>query len=319
MRRSNILIAAVFTLTSVIGYTQGPSALANTVKNLQFRTINVDGMKRSYYIHMPSAHRTHTKLPLVLVLHGGGKGDGLTVAKYLGFTSLADNMGFVVAYPNGVGAYWRDGREHTHRRSSNNSIDDIKFISKLIDHLTRKNIADPKRIYVAGISNGGMMTLRLGCELSPKLAAIAPIAANIPMNIIGSCNPDLPLPILLMNGTDDPIVPYYGGHVHIFRKRLGKVVSTAETVSFWVRHNRSNVVPHDRELPDRDPYDYSTVDVTTYSNPNNGAEVVLYTIQGGGHTLPGSDIPNRPWIVGEKNNDINGARVILKFFNKHSR
>jgi polyhydroxybutyrate depolymerase len=164
-----------------------------------------------------------------------------------------------------------------------------------------------------------MMTLRLGCEISSKLAAIAPVIANMPSNIIGTCQPDAPLAVLLMNGTDDPLVPYHGGYVHFFRKQMGEVVSTDATIAFWVRHNQCDPVPTVRDLPDLDTGDHSKVTVTAYADPNGKTEVVLYTVLGGGHTLPGSNIPNRPRVLGQKNNDIDGAKVIWQFFRKYSR
>ena len=177
-----VLVASV--LTSATGYGQVMNAPADTPSGLQLLRIDVDGVERSYYLHLPPAYKSSLKLPLVLVLHGGGKGDGLTPAKHLGFTSLADSNNFIVVYPNGIDGYWRDGRGYTHRGKRDTSVDDVGFISKLIDHLVRENKTDPKRVYVTGISNGGMMTLRPGCELSSKLAAIAPIAASIPKNIM---------------------------------------------------------------------------------------------------------------------------------------
>jgi polyhydroxybutyrate depolymerase len=301
------------------GYSQSTKEPAYEALDLTLQTIEISGVQRSYYIHSPPARESILKLPLVLVLHGGGKGDGLTPAKHLGFTSLADTKGFIVVYPNGIDTYWRDGRGYTHRGESHNSVDDVGFISKLIDHLVRENNADPKRVYVTGISNGGMMTLRLGCEISSKVAAIAPIAANIPKKIVGSCQPNLPLPILLMNGTEDPLVPYNGGQVHFFRKKMGEVISTSETVAFWVDRNRCSTSPEVNEIEDHNRRDRSQVKVFTYANPNNANEVILYSIEGGGHTLPGSDTPNRPRILGWKNNDIRGAEVIWEFFNRHSR
>jgi len=163
------------------------------------------------------------------------------------------------------------------------------------------------------------MTLRLGCELTAKLAAIAAVAANIPKNLINSCRPERPLPVLVMNGTDDPLVPYNGGDVHFFRKKMGEVVSTSETVSFWVKHNWCNSTPSMRDLPDRNRRDHSRVKVATYVNPNNGCEVVLYVIQGGGHTMPGSNMPDLPRILGHKNEDIDGAKEIWELFKRHTR
>ena len=163
------------------------------------------------------------------------------------------------------------------------------------------------------------MTLRLGCEISDKLAAIAPVIANIPNNIIATCKPASPLPVLLMNGTDDPLVPWDGGSVSLFKKTMGEVVSTADTVSFWTEHNRCNPDPKVVILKDRDLEDGSSVKVSTYRHCSNSAEVILYAIMGGGHSFPGGNIPDRPRLLGRKNNDINAAEVIWYFFKGHER
>jgi polyhydroxybutyrate depolymerase len=122
-----------------------------------------------------------------------------------------------------------------------------------------------------------------------------------------------------MNGTDDPLIPYNGGYVRFFRKKMGEVVSTKETISFWVKSNNCSAAPVIKALPDRDKSDHSRVVVTSYKKPYNKCDVVLYTIKGGGHTLPGSNTPNRPRVLGWKNNDIDGAKVIWEFFARHSR
>ena len=324
IRRSNRLPAVVTLLVPlVLGFATGCAGAAKTTGSsspgIEKQVIEVDGRERSYYLQLPRDFDSRSKLPLVLVLHGGGKGDGSKAAGYLGFNALADVNGFVLVYPNGVDGYWRDGRGYTHRGESDGSVDDVTFIASLIDHLVQAKKADPKRVYVTGVSNGGMMTLRLGCEISSKLAAIAPVIANLPKNIVGTCQPDAPLPVLLMNGTDDPLVPYGGGYVHFFRKQMGEVVSTDETIAFWVRHNRCNAIPVVTDLPDRDKDDHSKVVVTTYIDANGKPSVVLYAVIGGGHTLPGSNIPNRPRILGQKNNDIDGAEVIWEFLRNYSR
>ncbi len=109
-----------------------------------------------------------------------------------------------------------------------------------------------------------------------------------------------------------------GGSVGFFGKRRGEVVSTNETVRFWSKHNgcSSRFV---RWVPDRDRRDHSRVRITTWKKPGNTCEVILYSIVGGGHTFPGSDVPNRPLLLGRKNNDINGAEVIWDFFSRHIR
>ena len=278
--------------------------------DLALRKIQVGGLERSYYLHFPPAHESAGKLPVVLVLHGGGRGDGDDVARWTGYMEIADRENFIVVYPNGIDAQWNDGRVKTFRRGKDNAeIDDVGFISALIDLVVRDFNGDPGRIYVTGLSNGGMMALRLGCEISSKLAAIAPVIANMPENIYGKCRPEKKLPVLLMNGTDDPLVPWDGGAVGYFGKRRGQVVSTNETIRFWKTHNgcNSRIV---RWLPDRNRRDRSRVRVTTWKNQDGTCEVVLYRIEGGGHTFPGSSVPDRPLLLGRKNSDIDGAEVI---------
>jgi len=286
--------------------------------NLTLETINFDDLERTFYLHLPTNHKFATKLPVVFVLHGGGKADGHEVAQRTGYNKLADREGFISVYPNGVDAQWNDGRGKTFRNEKDNTkVYDVGFISALIDHIIKDYKGDSSRIYVTGLSNGGMMTLRLGCELSSKLAAIAPVIANIPKNIVEKCNPDSPLPVLLMNGTDDPFVPWNGGKVTIFRQTRGEVVSTKDTIQFWVKHNRCNSVPNIKILTDRDTNDHSTVRVTTYTKEKNGCDVILYAIEGGGHNFPGSSTPDRPRLLGRKNNDIEGSEIIWEFFRQH--
>lgn len=288
--------------------------------NLTLEKLGFDGLERTYYLHLPPKYKSSTKLPVVFVLHGGGPADGDEVAEGTGYNKLADREGFIAVYPNGEDSQWNDGRGKTFRRGEDTTkVDDVGFISALIDHIIRDYKGDSSRIYVTGLSNGGMMTLRLGCELSSKLAAIAPVIANIPKNIVGKCNPDSPLPVLLMNGTDDPWVPWNGGKVTIFGKTCGEVVSTEETMQFWVRHNRCDSVPEVKALPDKDRKDHSTVKVTTYTDKKNGCNVILYAIEGGGHDFPGSTTPGRPRLLGRKNNDIDGAKVIWEFFKQYSK
>jgi polyhydroxybutyrate depolymerase len=282
-------------------------------------TLKVDGLERSYFVYRPHGHQRKAELPLVIVLHGGGPADGEKAAKNFGFNELARRHGFIAVYPNGVDSYWRDGRGYTHRGDNDAAVDDVAFLSALIDHFVLHQGADPRRVYVTGTSNGGMMTLRLGCEIAPKLAAIAPVISSIPKNIYHDCRPETDLPVLIMNGTEDPLMPWDGGHVRFFRKKMGEVVSTRETVMFWIKHNRCNPRGKTIRLPDRDRNDQSTVEVSRFSNGRTGVDVVLYKIVGGGHNLPGSDARERKRVTGRKNNDINGAREIWKFFQDYSR
>jgi len=278
--------------------------------------ISINNIKRDYYLHLPKNYNTKTSLPLIFFLHGGGQNIKKMARSSL-LNSLADKYDFIVVYPIGINKHWKDGRGETYEGKSQENIDDVKFIETLISKLIKTHKVNAKKVYVTGVSNGGLMTLRLGCDLSQKLSAIAPVIANIPKRYIGQCKPKTTLPILLMNGTADPIVPYRGGEMKFFKKRMGEVVSTDRTIEFWRRHNHCHKIPTITHLPDVNKRDKSNVKVRLYKGCNHNATVKLYTIQGGGHTMPSKKGFNMPKIVGQKNRDIEGIQVIVDFLLKH--
>jgi polyhydroxybutyrate depolymerase len=282
--------------------------------DLQFHSFFHNGIERTYYLHLPRNFSGSTSFPLVMILHGG-KGDGRKIAENFGFNKIADREGFVAVYPNGIDSRWNDGRGATfNKKEGIENIDDVGFLSSLIDTMIANYKIDANRVFITGVSNGGMMTFRLGCEITSKLTAIAPVIANISKNIVGSCAPKSFLPVLIMNGTDDPLVPWKGGQVKFLWREMGEVLSTENSVRFWVEHNKCFEKPVKETLPDTDPEDDSRVIVVIYKNKENNVEVVLYAIVGGGHNIPGGNTPDISFLLGNKNNDINAAEVIWKFF-----
>ena len=298
---------------------QAVASDAATDNDLSFQKLKSGDLERTFYLHLPPDQQSSASLPVMLVLHGGGKADGAKLAERTGYNAIADRERFIVVYPNGIDNQWNDGRGVTFRKADNTRIDDVGFISALIDLIIRDYKGDPRRVYVTGLSNGGMMALRLGCELDSKITAIAPVIANMPQNIMDQCRPDNSLPVLQMNGTADPLVPWNGGSVRFLHKRMGEVVSTDETVQFWAKHNQCSPTPVVRTLQDKDTTDSSRVIESTYTCKDNKSEVILYAIEGGGHTFPGSNVPDRPRLVGKKNNDIDGAEIIWNFFKRHRK
>lgn len=276
-------------------------------------SIVVDSIKRTYHLYIPAAYDGNPT-PLLIVLHGGG-GTGKQIEEETtlgGFDKLAEKENFIVAYPDAVEKHWNDGRNDPYSYSAQHNINDVKFISRLIDHLQSKYRIDRTRVYVTGMSNGGMMTFRLGCELSNKISAIATVAASMPENLYKTCSPENYISVLIIHGTDDPIVPWNGGDVVVFGKKHGKVVSIPETVNFWVTHN--NCTPVEKSyLPDRDPNDGTRVWVEKYANEKNNVKVVLYKVEGGGHTWPDGS-SSFPRITGNITHDINACEVIWNFF-----
>lgn len=133
--------------------------------------------------------------------------------------------------------------------------------------------------------------------------------------------PTNPVSVLAINNVNDPLVPFDGGEVfsHFHRVKLGKVLSVNESIEFWVSRNRCSTAPVVTEEPDRDPKDGTRVIRKEYNNGMNGTEVILYSVDGGGHTWPGGFqyLPAR--IIGKTSRDIDASEVIWSFFKKHSK
>lgn len=283
-----------------------------------------NGLERTFLTHTPPSFTKTRSIPLVIALHGGG-GNAEAMVKLTmgGLNTLADKEGFVVIYPEGIEKNWNDGRSgnETDYRAHEENIDDVGFISALIDYQIKNLNIDPKRVYVTGMSNGAMMSLRLGCELAGKITAIAPVAGSIPQNLLAKCLPSGTVSVLLMNGTDDPLVPLGGGYITgpFGVKKIGKVISVDETINLWVNNNKCMQATVITDVRDEDPQDGATVQVKTYTGCGDGTEVILYTINGGGHTWPGGYQYLSKNIVGNTCRDINANEVIWNFFKRHSK
>ncbi|HUJ70694.1 MAG TPA: PHB depolymerase family esterase, partial [Verrucomicrobiae bacterium] len=174
-------------------------------------SLKTGGRDRVYSLHLPPAYDGKHLLPLVIVLHGGG-GNAEGAIRMTGFNQKADKEGFVVVYPNGSGRLktrlltWNSGNCCGYALDS--GVDDVGFIRALIDELKKTRAVDPQRVYATGISNGGMMTYRLACELSDKIAAIAPVAGALNLE---NCQPTRPVSVIIFHGTADEHVLYNGG------------------------------------------------------------------------------------------------------------
>ncbi len=291
-------------------------------KKLAKREMKVGEYNRSYYLRYPEYFDSQTRFPLLIVLHGGDRKNGDEAAKRTGFDKLADDGRYIAVFPNGFKGKWHDGRLPKKERKRNKYIkkqdNDIAFLKQLIDYMVQYEQVDPKRVYITGMSNGGMMSIRMACEASDKITAIAPIIANMPVDIVEACKPKKKISFLLMNGTADPLVPWDGGHVNAAFKNRGKVLSTTNTLKFWKRHNGCSKVKSEMTLPNKNTKDGSIIGKKEFVC-DEGAEMVLYSVRGGGHTLPGSNVPNRPRLLGKKNLDANGAVLIWDFLKEQSR
>jgi polyhydroxybutyrate depolymerase len=161
------------------------------------QTLTSGQVTRSAVLHVPPTVAGH-RLPLLIALHGFG-GNGVTFERDTGFSAIADRDGFAVLYPSALGVRWAIAAGHER---------DVDFISDLLDRVEQLICIDPRRVYATGVSNGGGMAARLGCDLSSRLAAIAPIAGGY--RSLGACNPERPVSLLEIHGTNDGSTPYEG-------------------------------------------------------------------------------------------------------------
>ncbi|MFN0124957.1 MAG: alpha/beta hydrolase family esterase, partial [Blastocatellia bacterium] len=224
--------------------------------------IESGGIKRTFLMHLPTSPPKGKPLPLVIALHGGG-GQGKGINKLTGLNELADRQNFIVVYPDGIDRNWNDGRSTVRRKD----VDDVKFLGQLIEHLAKSYRVDRQRVYATGISNGGMMSLRLACELSDKIAAVASIAANLPAELQPRCRPARPVSVMMISGMDDPLMPFGGGDIATMggRGMGGKVISAQETTDFWAKQNRTADKPVVTALHDVDPQDGTRVRRAVFS------------------------------------------------------
>ena len=272
------------------------------------------GRERECLMHAPAGAPSGPR-PLLLVLHGGGgtaKGMvGLTGGR---FNELADSAGWYVAYPAGLGKSWNDLRDDAKGYAHREGIDDTGFLAALIDRLAADYPIDPGRVFATGISNGGFMCYRLACELPGKIRAVAAVAATSPAGMKESCRPARPVSVMIVNGTGDPIVPYGGGEVTLFGASRGKVASTDDTVSDWVRLDACPKDAEARDLPDLDPDDGTRVRVFSYGPCGGGTRVVLYRVEGGGHAWPGGLQYLPAMFIGRTSRDMSACDEIWNFF-----
>ncbi len=273
-------------------------------------SIYIDGTERTYIIHLPDNKDKLNKYPLVIALHGGGgKGEGMN--KLTGFNNVSDKNNFVVVYPDGIDKQWNDGRSDF---LLNDKTNDVKFISKLIDTLIVLNNVDTNRVYITGISNGGIMSFRLACELSNKIAAFAPVAASMPESPSYDCKPVRPVPMMLIFGDEDPLVPFNGGEISVFGLRSrGKVIPVQQSVSYWVSANGCSTVPVESQI-NAVPDDGTEISKKIYSSKTGNADVEFWLVIGGGHTWPGGLQYLPKIVIGKTSREFNASEEIWKFF-----
>ncbi len=307
MKKSYLLIVLLF------------SSYLLSANEYQAKTIQVDNTTRNYVIKYPDNYQKGQKLPLLIALHGGGS----TWKKFTNGTTKktiqkqANMNGYLLILPEGKNNHWNDGRNKNIAESDR--YNDIKFISLLIDKSISEYLVDADKIFITGMSNGGFMAIRLAIELSDKLKAVSAVAAQM-----SYANKNLvskePISFLLINGTDDPVVPFNGGEMKLFKfsKSRGYIMSTAKTIEYFVKNSQcSNSVK--TSFQNKRKFDKTTVTSKSYQECFGQSQVKLVQINGGGHTWPGGKqyLPEK--IIGIRSREINASKLMLDFFNQVSQ
>jgi polyhydroxybutyrate depolymerase len=273
------------------------------------RTLTVGGLQRTYLVHVPNGRDPKVPAPVVLALHGAGM-TGPMMAGFSGLSQKADEAGFVVAYPSGTGPFLTWNAGGLLGKLVEGKPDDVAFIGKLLDDLGTVVRVDEQRVFACGMSNGGMMCYRLAAELSDRIAAVALVAGTV---AVEESKPKRPVSVIHFHGTKDTLVP--------FEKVQGqtppalKLMGVAESVQTWVKVNGCDGKPATETISKAG--DELRVTRTTYGGGKGGAEVVLVTVEGGGHTWPGRQPPAA--FLGKSAMNVSANDLLWEFFQKHPR
>ena len=322
-RRSSKLPRIAILLLSALA-TAGLMAHARS----EILSVLVDGTTRTALVYVPDGAVGADRLPLVLVFHGSAL-NGRTMEQITGFSELAEQEQFIAVYPNGSGPTnvlsWNAGSCCSFAMDRN--VDDLGFVDALLDELLAQYPADSDRVYATGFSNGGMLTYKLAIEFPERFAAIAVVSGAM----FASQEPSsVPMPALIIHGTDDAVIPYLGGWGEL-RTLSGKTepaLAVAEAVAFWIASNGCD-----------DASETTTernAQTATHSGCTDEAEVVAVSLLGGRHVWPvvsanenafllsddALDVyltldDDIPWDLFETGLDATGT--IWQFFERHSR
>lgn len=286
---------------------------------MERRSLLHGGIERTYTLYLPPSYDGKKPFPLLFLLHGGG-GVGKKMINFTGFDRVARDKGLIVVSPDGYERHWNDGRLDSGHSAQKEQIDDVGYIKQLLDQLSKELAIDSQRVYVAGISNGAMMSYRLALEMSDRIAAMAAVAGALPESLGKMAWNSRPVPAVIISGSADPLVPFGGGEVRFFRKKLGRVISVPDTVSFWVKHNQCNAPPVSSDLALKTNKSGLKVKKTSYNGCCNDAGIDFYVVEGGGHTWPRDSLFCQylpAAVIGKACRDLDSTEIIWEFFTRH--
>jgi polyhydroxybutyrate depolymerase len=248
---------------------------------------------------------------------------------------LADRSGFAVVYPNGTEFQLKNVRTFNAGGGTNGfacvsggacsaGVDEISYFNALLDDVEQLLNVDRSRVYATGFSNGAAMSHRLACDLSDRIAAIAPVSAANQLSTTMACSPPRPVPVLHIHGTADPCWPYMGGAAGctVTGNMLSVTDSMVGTASKpgWTLRNECGITPDTVDLPVV-VSDGTSITRIAFSGCRHGADVIHYRVNGGGHRWPGGYMaPSVGGIdTGKLSNNMNASEVIWEFFRNHPK
>ena len=276
-------------------------AVAFHVQNRSNRSLVSSGQTREYLLYVPRSYDRSKPTPLVISMHGAGLW-GAAQKETSQWNRMAEREGFIVVYPSGIGGA---GLRVWHVDRGPGLIRDVRFISEMIDTLEVAFNIDPARIYANGLSNGGGMSFVLSCTLSDRIAAVGMVAAAqlLPWSW---CADHRPVPMIEFHGTADPVTPYYGGRTWVAAETFPSIPAWTAN---WARRNRCGTSPAESVI---------AADVTRLEYPNcaDDAAVVLYRVEGGGHSWPGGK-PLPEWLAGPTSKGVDATGEMWAFFRAH--
>jgi polyhydroxybutyrate depolymerase len=313
------LCLAICAATGSLAHAQNPPATPASTPGNHDESLKFGGLTRTYIVHVPPSFNGKSRVPVVFMLHGAG-GSGAGAESETGWTSKSDREGFIVVFPDGTPPrpslparfllnprLWNDGSGRGAAGKEN--IDDVGFISAIIDFVEAHYAADPDRIYCTGFSNGASMTFSVGVNLSNRIAAIAPVSGHLWLK---QKQLAYPVPLLFIIGTADPLNPIAGGNVKLPWGVEQYHPPVEDSLKEWER--MLGCGPQVETARDG-----NGVRELVYDRCSKGGEVLYYRIDGLGHVWPGgqSKLPEK-W-VGKPGDKLNATNVIWEFFKAHPR
>ena len=267
------------------------------------KKIYVNGRNREYRLHIPDGYDASRAVPLVLVFHGSSASASV-IERETSFDRVADSLGFVVVYPEGLHRGWNIGE--CCRYSFMEGVNETAFVTSLLNHLEAGLSIDRSRVFATGYSDGGTLSVLLACTLSDRITAIASVSGTL-FDPLPSCELSRPVPVVVVHGTADSHIPYggqRGGKATARSQHL--TLSATQLVSFWVERNGCAEAPRVQRA--------GRVIRTEYACPDSAA-VLFYSIDGGQHGWPGG---GRGWIFSPlPPSDMSATDSIAAFFMKH--